>query len=80
MKLSIDNWKKSNEKLKKKIKSIEECYQVFNPGSPKQLAVLLHEVLELDITDTTKTGLASTSSDTIKNHIKALRGIYEIDD
>ena len=46
--------------------------RTFNPNSGQQAAVLLYEVMELPIIETTDTGLPSTDDDTLKaliNHV-----------
>lgn len=60
--------RKAKAKNPDKIKSkdIKDIDIPFNVGSPKQLAALLYDVMELPIIDTTKTGLPSTSAKTIK--------------
>ncbi len=52
------------EKLEPKL--LEDIDLVFNPGSGTQVAVLLHDVMDLPIIETTKTGLPSTDEDTLK--------------
>lgn len=55
---------KNPEKIEPKL--IENIRWEFNPGSGKQLAVLLHEVMGLPILETTKTGLPATDGDTLE--------------
>lgn len=56
-----------NATLKVKVKTIEEFEHLkFNPGSGDQLAVLLHDVLELPVLDKTKTGKPATGKDVLK--------------
>ncbi len=75
---------KNPDKIKPKL--LEDIDWEFNPGSPKQVATLLYDHLELPILDTTDTGLpatgakeikklkSKTTSQVIKDLIDALRG------
>lgn len=60
------SWEKANAKLKKKVKPLSDFNDSFNPNSDLQLRVLLYEVLNLPILDTTDSGEPSTSSKIIK--------------
>ncbi len=51
------------EKLKPKL--IEDIKLIFNPGSHTQVAVLLHDVMDLPVIETTKGGAPSTDEDTL---------------
>ena len=54
-------------KLKKKIKTAADYPHVeFNPGSNKQLRMLLHEMLELPVMGKTPGGMASTDKKALK--------------
>lgn len=55
---------KNPEKLKPKL--LEDIVLEFNPNSGTQVAVLLHDVMDLPVIETTKTGLPSTDEDTLK--------------
>jgi DNA polymerase-1 len=58
---------KANKKLKKLRKTVKDFEHIsFNPGSPNHLRILLYEVLKMDINETTKTGLPSTSAAALK--------------
>ena len=54
-----------NKTLKKKVKPLSDFTEVFNTGSPTQLAVLLYDVMGLPVLDWTKTKLRGTGSKTI---------------
>lgn len=60
------SWEKANAKLKKKVKPLSDFNDPFNPNSDLQLRVLLYEVLNLPVLDTTDSGEPSTSSKIIK--------------
>lgn len=50
----------------------------FNPGSGQQVALLLHEVMELPVIETTDTGLPAADDDTLKallNHLDNMPNI-----
>lgn len=78
--------KYNNEHIKQK--TIEDYDHLeFNPASGKQVAVLLHEVMDLPIIERTKTKEPSTSADTLEkliNHtddpvkIELLRALYDL--
>jgi len=55
---------KNPDKIKPKL--LENITLEFNPNSGTQVAVLLHEVMELPILETTKTGLPATDEDSLK--------------
>lgn len=58
---------KANLKLKKLRKTVEDFEHLkFNPSSNQQLAVLLFEVLEFPIVDTTKSGAPATGASTLE--------------
>ena len=62
-----EEWvKEKNSKLKKKQVSIEDCKDLFNPSSGKQLRDLLYNQLNLPVIATTETNLPSVSTDTFK--------------
>jgi DNA polymerase-1 len=57
----------ANKKLKKLRKTAKDFADLqFNPGSPKQMRMLLFEYLELPTQNKTKTGLYSTDASTIE--------------
>lgn len=61
---------KMHEKWKKKTAPIENFnYVTFNPGSDKQLQLLLHDVMGLEVLDKTPTGAPATGGDTLKKHL-----------
>jgi len=64
---------KVNEKLKKKVKSLDDIEVIFNPGSNKHKSVLFYQVMNLPVIDTTDSGDPSCSGKTIKkllNHVQ----------
>lgn len=72
----MDDWvqKKAMAAANRDLKTfckLQVCFENerFNPGSPQQLAVLLHEKMNLPIIDTTETDLASTGGATLKKLI-----------
>jgi DNA polymerase-1 len=68
-------------RLKKKIITVDDYADLeFNPGSPKQMRMLLFEHLELPKQSTTHTGLASTDDKTLQrlvhtSEVKALPNV-----
>ena len=64
----------ANLLLKKKVKPLSDFKTELNPGSPKQVALLLHEpdYMNLPILDTTATGLPATGQKTILKHLNSL--------
>lgn len=78
---------------KMRIKPTQAFPMLFNPGSGKQLAMLLHDVIGLPIIETTPTGLPATDDDTLKalrshtqdqqvvdliEHIRGVLGVQKI--
>lgn len=62
---------KINSKLKTRQYGMERVQNVvFNPNSNKHLAVLLHDVMELPVLDTTPTGEPATGADTLNKLTK----------
>ncbi|CAM0055606.1 DNA polymerase [Vibrio phage K479] len=73
---STINYKKTvqliadNERLKKHVRTMEELDHIgFNPGSPKDLQILLHEVLKYEVHDRTDTKQPATGAKTLKKHM-----------
>lgn len=60
---------KRNKKLKKKQTTIEENYEPINLHSGDQLRVLVYEVMQLPVIETTDSGLPSTSKGILKDLI-----------
>lgn len=58
---------KRNQKLKKKVTTVQENLKPLNFNSNDDLAVLLHDVMQLPIIEHTKSGKPSTGKDTIKD-------------
>lgn len=56
---------KRNKILKVKRVTWKDCIEDFNFNSPSQLAVLLYEVLELEVVNSTKKGSPATDKDTL---------------
>ena len=89
--INKNEWKKANDKLKKKVRLLSEFKDELNPNSDQQLQVLLYDVMGLPVLDTTKGGAPSTSSKVIKrvydhdkaqkytNILDAIIGISETD-
>ena len=69
---AIVNANKANAKLKKKLKSISEFMEPFNPNSNNQKTELFYEVLKLPVIDTTDSGLPSCSGKTLKKLLKQI--------
>lgn len=68
--LKLEHVVKRNQKLKTKQVGLEDAEDIeFNIRSTKHLRTLLFEIMELPVLDKTQTGLASTSSDTLKKLI-----------
>lgn len=61
---------KKNEKYKKKRVSWQDCYEPFNYNSNQQLEILLYEVMQLPVIETTVSGNPSVSGSTLENLIK----------
>ena len=80
----------ANAKLKKKVKPLEDFMHIqFNPGSPKQVGRLVHELMGYPIIDLTETKEPATGNKTLLKHIanstnkdyeNILRCIVEIQD
>ncbi|CAM0077737.1 DNA polymerase [Vibrio phage K482 g1] len=73
---STINYKKTvqliadNEKLKKHVRTMQELDHIgFNPASPKDIQILLHEVLKYDVHDRTDTKQPATGAKTLKKHM-----------
>lgn len=69
-----------NMRLKKKIKSWNECIQEFNPGSNKQLQSLLFDYLGLEVIDLTETKQPATGAKTLEKllaHIPAKPSLHD---
>lgn len=65
---------KANAKLKVLRKTRDDFLDmVLNPNSNIQLAILLHDYLELPILDTTETGAPSTSAKTLESLVKRVQ-------
>lgn len=61
---------KANAKLVKLVKTVDDFKSVkFNPNSTQQLAILLHEVMQLPILQTTPTNQPATGMDELKDLI-----------
>lgn len=60
---------KRNEKYKKKRVSWKDCYEPFNYNSNQQLEILLYEVMQLPVIETTDSGNPSVSGSTLENLI-----------
>jgi len=58
----------ANKKLKKLVKTVDQFNVEFNPGSDNHVRILLHDVMELPIVETTKTKLPSTKARVLENH------------
>lgn len=58
---------KRNSKLKTKVTTVEDNLQPFNFHSGDQLRVLLYEIMQLPVINTTDSGMASTDGDTLKD-------------
>lgn len=58
---------KRNSKLKTKVTTVEDNLQPFNFHSGDQLRVLIYEIMQLPIINTTDSGMASTDGDTLKD-------------
>ena len=65
--LDRKNKAKKPENIEPKL--LENIPWEFNPNSGTQIAVLVHEVMQLPIIETTKTGLPATDEDTLKSLI-----------
>ena len=63
---------KTNAKLKKKIRPIEEFVTTFNPNSGQQLGGFLFDYLGLPIINRTDTGQPSTDKETLETLLKQL--------
>jgi DNA polymerase I-like protein with 3'-5' exonuclease and polymerase domains len=64
----------ANKKLKKLRKTEEDFnHKSFNPGSTKEMRILLYEHLGLPVTSQTKTGLPATDARTLNTLIHTLR-------
>lgn len=77
----------ANLKLKKLVKTPDQFWEPFNPGSPIQVRVLLHEVMGIEITDFTKTKQPSTKVNVLQkfhdltkipNHKPVLNALIEL--
>jgi len=55
----------ANAKLKKKVKPYSDFPLEFNAGSSKQVGQFLHEFMNLNVIDTTDTGLPATGNDAL---------------
>lgn len=60
---------KRNVKLKKKQTTVEDNYELINLHSGDQLRVLVYEVMQLPVIETTDSGLPSTSKGVLKDLI-----------
>jgi DNA polymerase-1 len=58
------NWE-YNLKSKTKVKSLPDVLEEYNPNSGTQTADLIHTYLNVEVTDTTKTGLPSMTVDSL---------------
>lgn len=67
--LAEDRTTKRNAKLKKKQTTVEENYEPINLHSGDQLRVLVYEVMQLPVLETTDSGLPSTSKGVLKDLI-----------
>jgi DNA polymerase-1 len=66
--------KKANARLKKLRKTTDDFLHIeFNPNSHTQLALFLHDHLQLPILNTTDTGKPATDNKTLKSLIELLR-------
>ena len=64
---------KRNKTLKKLRKTADDFPDLyFNPGSPPQIQVLLHDILDLPVMNRTKTKQPATDADSLKGHIAYL--------
>ena len=63
--LSLERAIARNKKLKKKKVQAEECFEPFNFGSSKQLAVLFYELMELPVLEYTETNQPATGKKVI---------------
>ena len=72
---------KANQKLKKLRKTKEDFLSFeFNPNSPTQVAVLLHELMSFDVLATTDTGAPSTDAKALTAHIERLKRLEPVDE
>lgn len=69
-----------NKKLKKKVVSIDEFDNKFNPNSGIQIAGLLYDTLGFPITNTTAKGRAATDKDTLNEIYQSLLLKHNIDE
>lgn len=76
--LTRQEFTKRNNKLKKKIVSLDDCQQTFNPASNQQLAGLLFEHMGFDVVDTTDSGAPATGKKVINKLYTALLNKYDI--
>lgn len=70
--LQREAYVKKNQKLKRKVVSLDQFKTKLNPNSGQQVAKLLHEYLDLPILNTTDSGLPTTDKDTLQalyNHV-----------
>lgn len=67
--LAEDRTIKRNAKLKRKQTTVEDNYELINLHSGDQLRVLVYEVMQLPVIETTDSGLPSTSKDVLKDLI-----------
>lgn len=70
----------ANLLLKKKIKSIDEFKEEFNPGSNKQVSKLLYDELGFDVVDKTKSGFPAVGNKTLTKLLNKLKLEYNITD